>query len=181
MTATPVALALGSNLGDRMAALSGALAALEAHVAVDAVSSVYESAAVGGPDGQPDFLNAVAIGGTELEPGRLLDAVLDIEGRAGRRRTVPKAPRVLDVDIVLYGGLTLTRPDHAAERRGGLCIPHPRWKERSFVLAPLAEVAPDWTDPVTGRTVLELWTERRDDLPPVRVVASSHALLTGSD
>lgn len=132
-------------------------------VSLEGLSSTYESEAVGF-ESQPPFLNAVLVGTTELGPEALLGRVMRIEAEAGRERSFRNAPRTLDVDIVLFGGLTLARPD--------LHIPHPRFRERAFVLAPLVEVAPAWVDPVTGRTVLEIWDERRGDLPPARVVAS---------
>lgn len=143
----PVALALGSNLGDRIERLSSALAALEGAVDLEAVSSVYATDPVGYEE-QPEFLNAVAVGRTRLAPRALLEAGRAAEAAAGRVRSFRGAPRPLDVDLVLYGARTVCAPD--------LVVPHPRWRERGFVLAPLAEVAPDWIDPETGRSVAEL-------------------------
>jgi 2-amino-4-hydroxy-6-hydroxymethyldihydropteridine diphosphokinase len=164
----PVALALGSNLGDRLASLARAVLALSGHLQQVAVSSVYESRPVGHED-QPDFFNAVLVGRTDRSPDDLLALAHELEERAGRRRSFRNAPRPLDVDILFFGDREVALPE--------LRIPHPRWKERSFVLEPLAEVAPQWMDPGTGRSVLDVWNERRDELPPVRVVASPDALL----
>jgi 2-amino-4-hydroxy-6-hydroxymethyldihydropteridine diphosphokinase len=139
----PVALALGSNLGDRTAHLRAGVAALREVIAIEAVSSVYATEPVGPP--QPEFLNAALIGTTRLAPRPLLRAALAAELAAGRRRTGTDGPRTLDIDLVLYGDRTVRAPD--------LVVPHPRWRERGFVLAPLGEIAPDWVDPETGVAV----------------------------
>jgi 2-amino-4-hydroxy-6-hydroxymethyldihydropteridine diphosphokinase len=97
---------------------------------------------------QPDFLNAASTGAMSLAPAELLVALLDIERERGRQRPYSRAPRTLDLDLILYGDRILDEP--------GLTVPHPRWRERRFVLAPLAEIAADWRDPVTGKTVGEL-------------------------
>jgi 2-amino-4-hydroxy-6-hydroxymethyldihydropteridine diphosphokinase len=104
-------------------------------------SSLYLSRAVGHPD-QPDYINAVARLRTALDPCALLDALLEIEHRHGRERTFRNAPRTLDLDILLYDDLVLDHP--------GLHLPHPRMHERAFVLAPLAEIAPDCVIPRHG-------------------------------
>jgi len=116
---------------------------------VVAVSSFYDTAPVGYLD-QPRFLNAAAILETELEPLELLDRLLAIERRLGRDRseTVAKGPRVLDLDLILFGDVIL----QSAE----LTLPHPAMRERRFVLEPLAEIAPEMVDPVSGRTLAEL-------------------------
>ncbi len=100
------------------------------------------------PDRQPLFLNAAVVGDTSLGARDLLDALLAIELERGRERPFPGAARTLDLDLVLYGSLVMDEP--------GLVVPHPRFRERLFVLEPLAEIAPDLVDPVTGRRVAEL-------------------------
>jgi 2-amino-4-hydroxy-6-hydroxymethyldihydropteridine diphosphokinase len=97
---------------------------------------------------QPDFLNAAAVGNTALPPRELLTGLLAIEAERGRDRPFHHAPRTLDLDLVLFGDRIIHEP--------GLLVPHPRFRERAFVLQPLAEIAPGLVDPVTGRTVGEL-------------------------
>lgn len=111
-------------------------------------SSLYRSAPVGYRD-QPDFVNAVAQIETGLKPRDLLEALLAIELRRGRVRDFPNAPRTLDLDIVLYGSLTLHEP--------GLTIPHPRMHQRAFVILPLAEIAPEALIPGRGRIADLVW------------------------
>jgi 2-amino-4-hydroxy-6-hydroxymethyldihydropteridine diphosphokinase len=132
-------LALGSNLGDRAAHLQAAVDALAATpgVRVVAVSRVYETAPVGGPE-QGDYLNAVLAVDTDLAPMQLLEAAQECERRAHRVRDVRFGPRTLDVDVLLYDDVHLDDPV--------LTIPHPRMWERGFVLAPLHDVAPDLVD-----------------------------------
>jgi 2-amino-4-hydroxy-6-hydroxymethyldihydropteridine diphosphokinase len=112
------------------------------------MSSIYETAPVGVPEGQPRFLNAAATGSTRLQAPDLLAALLAIEEECGRERPFHLAPRTLDLDLILFGEEIIDRP--------GLIVPHPRFRERAFVLEPLAEIAPDLRDPVTGKTVREL-------------------------
>ncbi len=143
-----ICLGLGSNIGDRAANLGEAVARLAAWpgIRVDRVSALYETAPVGLTD-QPDFLNAVAVVATTLSPHELLSACLAVEKEMGRVRLVRWGPRVIDIDVLLYGGVALDTPE--------LVLPHPRFHERCFVLVPLAEVAPDL--PVYGgRTAAEL-------------------------
>jgi 2-amino-4-hydroxy-6-hydroxymethyldihydropteridine diphosphokinase len=143
-------LALGSNLGDRRANLEAALAALRANTAVRvlAVSGFIETEPVGGPPGQGPYLNGAAAVGTDLEPHALLAECKRIEKSLGRRDGPRWGPRIVDLDILFYGALVLDTPD--------LTLPHPRLRERRFVLEPLAAIAPDLVDPVTGLTVGEL-------------------------
>jgi 2-amino-4-hydroxy-6-hydroxymethyldihydropteridine diphosphokinase len=131
------------------------------------VSPVYRSEPVGHTD-QPHFLNAVLDGWSTLDARSLLTAAHEIEAAEGRERSFPGAPRTLDIDLVLYEELVVRDPD--------LSVPHPRWKERSFVLGPMADVAPELVDPTTGRTVLEIWEASRSRLPPLTRAVSSDVL-----
>lgn len=150
---TRVAIALGSNLGDRHAHLIWAIDALRSEVD-DLTASPFENTApVGVPGPQPDYLNAVVVGGTRLEPRALLDRLLALEASRGRVRTARLAARPLDLDLILYGDRVLDEP--------GLVVPHPRFRERAFVLGPLAALAPRWRDPVSGETMARLWRARR--------------------
>lgn len=124
-------IGLGSNLGDRLGALRAAVAGLPDVVAV---SPVYETEPVGGPEGQPPYLNLVAELSTDLSPRELLEVARRLEAAAGRERAERFGPRTLDVDILLVGDEVVDEPD--------LTIPHPRMHERRFVLAPLADLAP---------------------------------------
>jgi 2-amino-4-hydroxy-6-hydroxymethyldihydropteridine diphosphokinase len=137
-------LGLGSNLGDRLGHLQGAVRGLAAadDVAVVAVSPVYETAPVGGPP-QPDYLNAVVGLDTGRSARQLLELAQRLEGAAGRVRVERWGPRTLDVDVLLVGDETV----HDAD----LEVPHPRLGERSFVLAPLADLDPDLAGPPPGR------------------------------
>jgi 2-amino-4-hydroxy-6-hydroxymethyldihydropteridine diphosphokinase len=146
-------IGLGSNLGDRAAMLEGALAALAATpgVRIERVSSVSETEPVGGPPGQGPFLNAAAALETTLEPLDLLRVLQAIEARFGRVRGVRWGERTLDLDLLLFDDRIIDSPE--------LTVPHPRLAERRFVLGPLAEIAPDAIEPVTGRSVSGLLRE----------------------
>jgi len=146
---SPVALALGSNLGDRLEFLRRAKKALGACIDIKAVSSVYETKPAYVTD-QPPFLNAVVLGTTKLEPLALLWTVKDIENELGRTPTFRYGPRVIDIDILFYGDAILETPE--------LKIPHARMHERDFVLHPLSELAPDWKHPKIGKTASEMLT-----------------------
>jgi 2-amino-4-hydroxy-6-hydroxymethyldihydropteridine diphosphokinase len=143
----PVAIALGSNLGDRERHLRTALAALAQLLTDLRVSSFHETDPVGVAP-QPRFLNAAATGRTALPAAALLSELLAIEKRHGRERPHAGAARTLDLDLILYGDTVRDEP--------GLVVPHPRFRDRRFVLAPLAEIAGEWRDPTTGLTVGEL-------------------------
>ena len=149
MTSDPifVAVALGSNLGDRERYLRDAIAALRAPLSGLTVSPFYDTEPVGVGQ-QPRFLNAAVTGSTTLPPRALLETLLGIEAQFGRTRPHPGAARTLDLDLILYGDQIIEEPD--------LIVPHPRYRERRFVIEPLAEIAPDWIDPVTKRTMREL-------------------------
>ena len=112
------------------------------------LSSIHETAYVGPAGPQPPYLNAALVGRTTLPVRELLRALLDIERAFGRTRPYQDAPRPIDLDLILYGASVIDQP--------GLVIPHPRFRQRRFVLEPLAEVAADWLDPVSGRRVEEL-------------------------
>jgi 2-amino-4-hydroxy-6-hydroxymethyldihydropteridine diphosphokinase len=145
-----VAIALGSNLGDRAAHLAWAAGELSRIVSDLVVSNPVETKPVGeGLEHDPDFLNAAAVGETELPPAELIGALLDIERRRGRERPHLNAPRTLDLDLILAGDTVVDEP--------GVQVPHPRFRGRRFVLEPLASIAPDMNDPVTGLTVAQLF------------------------
>lgn len=150
---TPVAIALGSNLGDRGAHLAFALSALPGFITNLQRSTWHDTIPVGVSPDQPRYLNGVVIGETALTARELLERLLMIERVAGRLRKVPIAPRTLDLDLILFGEHRIEEP--------GLVVPHPRFRERLFVLEPLAEVAPGWVDPGTGHTIIALLEERR--------------------
>lgn len=155
-----LAVGLGSNLGDRMAHLRAGVRSLEGSMTITACSSVYETAAVGDLDQGP-FLNMVVLGTTEMEPLEFLEVAARAEDSAGRVRTRRWGPRTLDVDLILWGRRVIGHPR--------LTVPHPRWKERSFVLAPLAEVGRDLVDPESGESVGAIWRTRGPTMEPAAV------------
>ncbi len=143
-----VFLGLGSNVGDRERMLQEALDQLHApDLTIARLSSVYETEPME-VRVQPWFLNLVAEARTDLFPRQLLARVGKVEQRLGRRRLKAKGPRTIDIDILLYGNFVVMTPQ--------LTIPHPRLAERRFVLAPLAELAPDLRHPVSRRSIREL-------------------------
>lgn len=145
-----VVYSIGSNLGDRLGNLQGAVDALRdtPDVIVVDVSSVYETEAVGGPDDNPDFLNLVVVAETTLEPRTLLERAEAVEDAFGRVRNTERwGPRTLDVDLILVGVSEIDQPD--------LRLPHPLAHERAFVLLPWHEIDP--TGQVPGRgTIADL-------------------------
>jgi 2-amino-4-hydroxy-6-hydroxymethyldihydropteridine diphosphokinase len=143
-----VAIALGSNLGDRVANLDFAVAELQPILTNVAVSRYRDTVPVGVSGPQPLYLNAAVVGDTSLSPDALVRALLAIEAERGRTRPHVNAPRTLDLDLILYGGAVIDQP--------GLTVPHPRFRERRFVLEPLAEVGAALRDPVSGKTIGEL-------------------------
>jgi len=148
-----VAIALGSNVGDRRAHLDFAVDRLRTLLDNLKVSSYDETEPAGVPAPQPLFLNAAAVGETTLSARALLDALLVIERERGRERPYANAPRTLDLDLVLFGDVVIQEPD--------LVVPHPRFRERRFVLEPLAQIAPDLADPVTRLTIADLLRRAR--------------------
>ena len=154
------AVALGANLGDPRSTLRAAVAGLSAHpdVTVDRVSSLWRTAAVGGPE-QPDYLNAVVLVDTDLDARALLDLAHELEDAAGRVREVRWGPRTLDVDLLAVGDVRSNDLE--------LTLPHPRAHERRFVLGPWAEVDPGFVlAPATGpaRSVAD-WASCPSDQP----------------
>jgi GTP cyclohydrolase IV len=147
MATHTVYLALGSNLGDRRGNLAAALQRLREVIEITTVSSIYETEPVGYLD-QPRFLNIVCRGKTSLSAHELLKYAKDIEVVLGRQPTFRNGPRPIDIDIIFYDDLQTTQEE--------LTVPHPRMAERAFVLVPLAEIAPDVIDPVSGQTAQQL-------------------------
>lgn len=143
-----VVVALGSNLDPRLEHLAYGRRRLAELLDCVRFSAVHETEPEGVSVPQGAFLNQAGIGETTLGARLLLDRLLAIEAEAGRTRPFPGAPRTLDLDLILYGSVVIDEP--------GLVVPHPRFRTRAFVLEPLAELAPDLVDPVTGKTVEEL-------------------------
>src|ERR1051326_1543272 len=155
-----VYLSLGSNLGDRAANLRAAIKQLAQFGDVKAISSFHETEPVEVASPQPWFLNCAVTLETELMPKQLLSRALDLEHTMGRRRSESKGPRTIDIDIVLFGNAVVDTPE--------LTIPHPAMEKRRFVLAPLAEIAPEARHPVLKRTVRELLNSLPADSGAVR-------------
>lgn len=143
-------IALGSNLGDRAGNLRLAVEALRGTegVEVTAVSGVFDNPAVGGPGDSPRFLNAAAELQTSLSPQALLSRLLEIEHQMGRVRSLRNEPRIIDLDLLLYGDQVI--------RGQELDLPHPRMQDREFVLRPMVEIAPELRHPILKLTMREL-------------------------
>lgn len=148
MKSVKCAIALGSNLGDSRTILENTLKILAQtpSITLQRYSSWYQTLPVGPP--QPDYLNGCALLKVQLTPEELLTILLKIETKFGRIRKERNGPRTLDLDILLFDDLILDTPN--------LQIPHPRIRERAFVLVPLAEIAPDWIEPVSGQAIAQL-------------------------
>jgi 2-amino-4-hydroxy-6-hydroxymethyldihydropteridine diphosphokinase len=142
-----VYLALGSNLGDRLANLKQAIASLTPQMEVKAKSQVYETPPWGFED-QPKFLNQVIKVKTYLEPEPLIKHLKRLEVALGRKESFPNGPRLIDIDILFYDDRVLNTPS--------LVIPHPRLQERGFVLLPLMDIDPDLVHPVSKKSVREM-------------------------
>jgi len=142
------AIAFGSNIGDSRAILSASVKTLcqIPSITLKAKSNLYKTKAVGPP--QPDYLNGCISVDVDIEPFKLLEILLEIENQFGRERKEHWGARTLDLDLLLYDDLILNTPT--------LQIPHPRMIQRAFVLVPLAEIAPDWVEPVSKRVIKEL-------------------------
>jgi 2-amino-4-hydroxy-6-hydroxymethyldihydropteridine diphosphokinase len=164
LTMTTVYFSLGSNLGDREKNLRDAVATLPgAGAPVVRVSSLYETEPVDFID-QPWFLNCVVEAETQTAPLDLLRALREIESRLGSNKEFAKGPRLLDIDILVYGHATIDTPE--------LQVPHPRMTQRRFVLAPLAELAPDLRHPSWNATAAEMLA-RLEDHSKVRQLGAS--------
>jgi 2-amino-4-hydroxy-6-hydroxymethyldihydropteridine diphosphokinase len=147
--AREVAISLGSNLGDRSAQLAVALRALDADLLAEMqVSRVYETAPVAVSFEQPDYLNLCVVGLCELDPEELLTRCRSLERASGRETKGHREPRTLDLDLLYHG--------ESRRETAELSLPHPALHERRFVLAPLAELRPDWRHPADGRRVDEM-------------------------
>ena len=156
-------IALGSNIGDSLTILEAAVKTLHKvpGITYKKKSSWYRTKAVGPP--QPDYLNGCVNLGVDIEPFELLKILLEIENQFGRERKERWGARTLDLDLLLYDDLILDSPT--------LQVPHPRMPQRAFVLVPLAEIVPDWVEPISKRAIKELVKE---------VDCSGVCLLTGN-
>jgi 2-amino-4-hydroxy-6-hydroxymethyldihydropteridine diphosphokinase len=134
-----VAIGLGSNLGDRSVYLRRAIEELGRVMRVVRISRFHDTDPVDAPPNSPRFLNAVVVGHTRLSPEELLRALLEIERRLGRRRGVRNAPRTIDLDLLLHSA--------NVRRTRDLTLPHPRYRQREFVMKPLGELGLEWTAP----------------------------------
>ena len=161
--ARSIAIAFGSNLGDRQQTIRAAAAALAQILDHFTLSSIVETAPVGaGLEHDPPYLNAVGVGTSDRSAREIFEALRAIEAQAGRQRSSPGAPRTLDLDLILSGDDVIDAVD--------LQVPHPRFRDRRFVLDPLCEIAPDLVDPVTQLSIRALRDayEKRGSAPERR-------------
>lgn len=176
MESVTAAIALGSNLGQSYQILTEAIVVLGRTPGIEVVqcSPLYQTAPMGPP--QPDYLNACALLQVTHTPHGLLDILLTIERKFGRVRRERWGPRLLDLDLILYGQQIIETPV--------LQVPHPRMRERAFVLVPLADIAPHWLDPLTGQRIQTLATivDRSGVLPLVTssVTSAENSVVTSS-
>jgi 2-amino-4-hydroxy-6-hydroxymethyldihydropteridine diphosphokinase len=140
-------IGLGSNMGDREACLGKAIDLMSKSASVLSASSIYRTEPEG-YKGQPDFLNSVACIDTGAAAVELLKMLIGIESGMGRQRTFAGGPRMIDLDLLFYGGAIISQP--------GLEVPHPRMHLRAFVLVPMVEIAPDFIHPVLHKSMKEL-------------------------
>jgi 2-amino-4-hydroxy-6-hydroxymethyldihydropteridine diphosphokinase len=148
-TVRPIAIGFGSSVGDRERQIRGAAALVADWLQDFSLSPIVETPAEGeGTADDPPFLNAVGIGLSAAPAAEIVARLLEIEGHLGRVRSRPNAPRTIDLDLILAGGDIVNE--------AGVVVPHPRFRDRRFVLEPLALVAPDMRDPVSGLTAREL-------------------------
>ena len=154
----PIVVAFGSNLGDRRDHILRAAERVGAILQHFILSPIVETAPVGpGLEHDPSYLNAVGVGESSLSAGDIFAALRTLEAAAGRTRPHPGAPRTLDLDLILAGDEVVDQP--------ALAVPHPRFRDRLFVLEPLAAIAPDLVDPVTGLSVRQLLAAVREKGP----------------
>jgi 2-amino-4-hydroxy-6-hydroxymethyldihydropteridine diphosphokinase len=143
-------IGLGTNLGERLTNLNQAVCLLSQHIKISKTSVVYETEPEGFK-GQPDFLNCVVLADVDVDARELLAILKDMERLMGRVDSFPGGPRLIDADLLFYGWETVNQP--------GLVIPHPRIRQRLFVLVPMAEIAADFTHPVLHKTISRFLTE----------------------
>lgn len=153
-------LLLGTNMGDRLSQLNSARNGLQAAGTILKASGLYRTQPWGIGD-QPEFYNQAILLKTALSPEDLLDFLKTSEKQLGREPGIPWGPRLIDMDILFMDDLVI--------RSEQLSVPHPRVSERMFALVPLAEIAPDWIDPVTGLTIAQLKSQCSDTLQVVRL------------
>lgn len=145
---TQTAIALGSNIGDRLGTMRQAVMLLEERsLRISASSDVFETPPWG-MENQPRFLNACVLAETDILPRALLELLLNIESDLGRIRRYKWGPREIDLDLLFY--------DDQVFNESGLVLPHPQMHRRAFVLVPLVQIAPDWRHPVLGKSIREL-------------------------